>query len=155
MLAIKAVKQSEGHCGPASLQMVLGYLGIEKTEKEIAALAGTSVENGTGAEGLVKAAEALGRTAIIKDFATVEDIQEYVVNQKIPVIVDWFSHDDGHYSVVSDIDVSKGEITIVDPEIGDTVTMSIKDFKRVWFDFPGNELVSKEDIIIKRIIVIS
>lgn len=37
----------KGMCGPASLKMVFAYYGIEKSEEEIAKLAGTTDDSGT------------------------------------------------------------------------------------------------------------
>lgn len=53
--------QSTSHgCGPAALCNALACLGIDKTEAELARLAGTTKKNGTDEKGLMKAIEALG-----------------------------------------------------------------------------------------------
>ena len=39
MLNVKPYREKPEYCGPASLKMVLGYYGIEKTEDELANLA--------------------------------------------------------------------------------------------------------------------
>jgi len=56
MLNIKLYRQKPGMCGPASLKMVLEYYGIEKTEDELAVMAGYISTIGTISEGLIKAA---------------------------------------------------------------------------------------------------
>lgn len=151
MLNVKPFKQSSGFCGPASLKMVLDYYGIKKTEKELAKLAGAKKHTGVGAEGLIKAAKELGFKGFFKDFSDVEDLKHYVIDKKIPVIVDWFSSTDGHYSTVVNID--KNNIYLQDPELGNLRIIDIPTFKRIWFDFSGDLLQSKDQIIIRRMIV--
>ena len=152
MLDIKPFRQSPAFCGPACLKMVLKYYGINKSEKELANLSGSRPAKGVGVEGLLKAAKALGFKGHVKDFSEIKDIKEYVIKKKNPLIVDWFSTDDGHYSVVVDIDDKN--IYMQDPELGNLRTMDIETFKRVWFDFTGDFLETKNDIIIRRMIAI-
>ena len=152
MLNVKPFRQSSGFCGPASLKMVLGYYGIKKSEKELANLSGSTPGKGVGAEGLLKAAKALGFKAHVKDFSEIKDLKTYVLKKKIPVIVDWFSTHDGHYSVAVDID--RKNIYLQDPELGSIRTIDLQTFKRIWFDFTGDFLTSKDDMIIRRMIVI-
>lgn len=54
-----------GMCGPASLKMVLGYYGVEKSEAELAKLCGTDPDLGTDDIGIKRAAEGLGFNAEI------------------------------------------------------------------------------------------
>ena len=75
-----------------------------------------------------------------------------MLDNKIPVIIDWFSTDDGHYCVAVNID--KKNIYMQDPELGDIRKMDLETFKRVWFDFTGNFLKSKDQMVIRRMIVI-
>lgn len=152
MLELKPFRQKPGRCGPACLKMVTCYYGIKKSEKELVKLCGCKPSKGVGAKGLINAAKKLGLEGFIKDFSEIKDIKYYVHQKEIPVIVDWFSHDEGHYSVVADID--KENIYIQDPGLGYLRAMKIKQFKRVWFDFSGGFLKSKDDIILRRIIVI-
>jgi len=152
MLKVKAFKQRTGFCGPASLKMVLDYFGIRKSERELAKLSGTTLARGVEGKNLLKAAEKLGLKGFIKDFSKISDIKKYVQKKKIPVIIDWFSKDEGHYSVVVSID--KKNIYLQDPEIDRIRKLDIETFKRIWFDFPGKFLRSKKDIIIRRLIII-
>lgn len=152
MLELKPFRQKQGRCGPACLKMVTGYYGVKKSEKELAKLCGCTPSRGVEARVLVNTARKLGLEGFIKDFSGMKDIKYYVHQKEIPVIVDWFSHDEGHYSVVVDID--KENIYIQDPGLGYLRAMKIKKFKRVWFDFSGDFLKSKDDIVLRRIIVI-
>lgn len=130
---------------------MLEYFGIKKSEKELAKLSHAHPHHGTRAKNLVLAAKKLGFKAFYKDFSSVKEIKKYI-NKKIPVIVDWFSHDDGHYSVVVGID--KKFIYLQDPELGKLNKLDLITFQRVWFDFEEKMLNKKQDIFIRRMIVI-
>ena len=85
-------------------------------------------------------------------FATgCSDIKKYL-DKKTPVIIDWFNKDDGHYSVVVRLD--KKHICLMDPELADIRKLDRATFKRIWFDFPGDFMKRKNDVIIRRMIVI-
>lgn len=152
MLKVKPYRQTAGFCGPAALKMVLAYYGVHKTERELGRLAGTTKGRGTGAEGLVAAARQLGRKAGFKDNQSLTTIRIYL-RKKIPVIVDWFSQDDGHYSVAVGMD--KKFIYLQDPELGGVRKLTLTEFYRVWFDFPGDYLKTKADLILRRLIIIT
>jgi predicted double-glycine peptidase len=152
MLDVKPYRQTPGLCGPSSLKKILNFFGIEKTENELAEMTEYIPNEGTKSEGIIKVAKLLGLNAFQKDLSELEDLKEYVIDKKIPVIVDWFSEDDGHYSVIVDID--NKNVYMQDPQLGDLRTMDIETFRRVWFDFPGDYLKSKDDIILRRMIVI-
>jgi len=153
MLNIKPFRQKTGHCGPACLKMVLGYYGIKKTEKELAKLSGWTPEKGVSAESLAKVAKKFGLKTVIKDFAGISDLKKYILQKKTPVIVDWFSEDDGHYSVAVDID--KENIYLEDPGWGRLIAMRVETFKRVWFDFSGEYIKTPKDLILRLMLVVT
>jgi ABC-type bacteriocin/lantibiotic exporter with double-glycine peptidase domain len=146
-------------CGPASLKIVLGYLGMEKEEQELAELVGKT-DLGTNDTGIKSAAEALGFKVVVKNESSFDDIQEWL-DKDVPVIVNWFTRGrsdysdsdvaDGHYSVVTGLD--EHNIYLQDPEIGETRTISRDDFMRVWFDFSG-ETIKPNELIIRQLIAI-
>ena len=147
-------------CGPASLKIVLGYYGFNKSEKELARLSGTTQHLGTDQKGLAKAARQLGFKVIVKNNSSFDDIEKWL-RGGVPLIVDWFTRGrtdysdsrvaDGHYSVVCGIDSKY--IYLQDPEIGGIRKIEKNDFKRVWFDFKG-EFIRPSELIIRQIIVI-
>lgn len=151
MLNVPPYRQSEAYCGPASLKMVLAFYGLEKSELALARLAGTKRRTGTPAAGLVKAAQTLGFEASVHDLAELKDIAAWL-KKGVPVIVDWFSTDEGHYSVAVGMD--RKQIHLVDPELGALRSVPLKDFYRIWFDFPGDYLKRKEDLVIRRMVVV-
>lgn len=153
MLKVKHFRETPGFCGPASLKMVLDYYGVSLSEAKIAKLTGFTMKKGTSKEDLIRAAKKLGFKAFSKENSSFADIKKFI-RKKIPVIVDWFSEDDGHYSVVIGID--KRSITLMDPQLDEgKIKFSLSDFYRVWFDFPGNYIKSIKDIVLRVMIVVS
>ncbi len=152
MIKLKLFQQSTGYCGPAVLKMILDFYGVSRTEKELVKLSGATRERGVEAPALLHVAKKLGFKGFIKDFSDLEDIKKYI-KQGIPIIVDWFSVDDGHYSVVVGID--KKYIYLNDPEFKKVRKLELKIFKRVWFDYKGDSPVSSRDFIIRRMMVIT
>jgi ABC-type bacteriocin/lantibiotic exporter with double-glycine peptidase domain len=151
MFKIKPYRQRQpGFCGPASLKMILDFYGIEKSEAEIGKICRVREKGGMGILGFKRAAEKFGFKFLSKDKANFADISGFL-QKNIPVIVDWFSGDDGHYSVAVRLD--KKNIYLADPEFREIKKMPKDIFQRVWFDFPGPYLKNKKDLIIRRMIV--
>lgn len=148
------------YCGPATLKILFNYYGIDKTEKELAKMAGWDKDLGIDDKGIKKAANSLGFKVKIKNNGNFQDIQKWL-NKNIPVIVDWFTRGrndypdsetaDGHYSVVVGLDDKF--IYLQDPEIGKMRKIKRYDFMKVWFDFKGDYLKPNE-LIIRQIIAI-
>lgn len=147
-------------CGPTSLKIVLDYYGVNKTEKELAALTGLVPGLGVDDESIAKAAKSLGFKVEIKNESNFEDIEKWL-KAGIPVIVDWFTRGrqdyddsevaDGHYSVVVGLDDE--DIYLQDPEIGGERKINREDFMKVWFDFTGYYL-KPEELVIRQLIAI-
>ncbi len=152
MIKVKHFRQSEGFCGPASLKIVLHYYGKKVSEKQIAKMAGSTVKKGTPPESIVKAAESFGFKAVLRENASLSDIRKYI-KKGIPVIVNWFFEDDGHYSVAVGMDDKK--IYLSDPFDARIRKISLEMFKRVWFDFSGPFLKNKSDIRLRLMIVVT
>jgi predicted double-glycine peptidase len=148
-------------CGPASLKIVLGYFGVEKSEEELAKLCNVDRYLGVNDRDIVRVANMLGFSAVVKNNASFEDIEEYL-RKNIPPIVDWFTAGrrdyadsdvpDGHYSVVCGLD--RDCIFLQDPEIGKIRKIARDDFLRVWFDFQG-ECITKDALILRQLIILS
>lgn len=147
-------------CGPASLKIVLGSCGVDKTEKELAKMGGWRKGLGVDDKGIKKSAEKLGFKVIIKNNSSFKDIEKWLA-VGVPIIVDWFSRGrndypesetaDGHYSVTIGLDDKF--IYLQDPEIGKMRKIKREDFMRVWFDFKG-EYLKPNELVIRQIIVI-
>ena len=151
MLKVKPVRQQMGLCGPASLKMVLSYYGTEVTESELAEATNCTPEKGVEIDDMRKGVEKYGYRGEVKDFAEFDDIKSSL-EEGIPVIVAWFSEDDGHYSVVVDIDSEN--IRLIDPELGHVRAMKLEKFYRVWFDFPGEYIQRPSEVSVRKMLII-
>lgn len=146
MLKVKPFQEKLkcSYCGPATLKTLMSYYGIEKSEKELAKMAGWDKDLGIDDKGIKQAAESLGFKVKIKNNSNFKDIKSWL-KKGVPVIVNWFTRGrtdygnsdvaDGHYSVVMGID--DRFIYLQDPEIGKMRKLKREDFMTVWFDFTG------------------
>ncbi len=156
MLKLKPFRETPGLCGPASLKMVMDYYGVSVSEAEIAKIAGATKEKGTSINGLIKAAKHFGFRAFFKKNSSLDDLN-YFMKRKIPVIVDWFFEDDGHYSVV--VDVDKDNVILMDPALRKLLIyirrrkFSKETFLRIWFDFPGKIIEKPKDLVLRLMLV--
>jgi ABC-type bacteriocin/lantibiotic exporter with double-glycine peptidase domain len=114
--------------------MVMGFYGLDISEKDLAAACGHSYELGCRSEDMACAAEGLGFDVILKNNSTISELSN-IVNSGVPVIIDWFCGDppEGHSSVV--IGVDEKNIYILDPYLEEMRTVTKEDFRRCWFDF--------------------
>jgi ABC-type bacteriocin/lantibiotic exporter with double-glycine peptidase domain len=144
---------SENHCGPAVLQMLLEYIGVEATQEEITEAAGatkTIDEHGTRVDQLAKAVDVLAPGAKLwyRENAQLQDLEHVLNEEKFPVGVEWqglFGDDEddddddyGHYSIIAHIDKDKDQLVIVDPykdfpDQNRIVRMSV--FLKRWWDY--------------------
>jgi len=145
-LQVPRVDESPGRCGPAALKAVLKFHGVEASERGLAGLAGTDAK-GTTAQGMVQAARNFGFTAQVHDNATIQQLHHELERGR-PCIVNWWSVDDGHYSVVER--AGTAGVRMMDPETARAKTMDRATFDRNWFDFDRqNRLVRHRMITIK------
>lgn len=151
ILKVPIFRQTPSYCGPTSLRMILGYYGVKASEKGIAKASGARKKIGTPAKGLVKAAKRYGFSARVKDNARISDIQDCLL-KGIPPIVNWFSTDEGHYSVVTGMD--RQHIFLNDPEKARKRKIKIPKFENCWFDFDSRKRIGKQSLIVRRIIVV-
>ncbi len=150
MIKLKLFKQSKGCCGPASLKMVLSSYGINKSEKYLAKLTKTSRTKGCYEKNIVEASEKLGLKGYVKQNSSIKEIEQ-LVKKKIPVIVNWFSPEEGsHYSVI--VGFEKDKIILADPHFGEIKKYKINWFEDRWFDFIGP--ASRNNLLVKEVIVI-
>src|SRR5574341_983343 len=123
---------SESHCGPAVIQMLLQYLGIEVTQEAVAEAGGATdliEQQGMRVDQLGQAVRLLAPQTSFwyKDYSTLEELARIVTYYDYLVGVEWQGvfedtledetedADYGHYSVVSMVDSKSRELVIVDP----------------------------------------
>lgn len=151
MLKVPAYLQTPSFCGPACLRMVFAYYGIPIRESTIATIAKSSREEGTPAENMVEAARHFNFHARLIDNNSISKIQEFL-RKKVPVIVNWWSGDDGHYSVV--VGLGRTHIHLRDPERKALHRIKREVFERCWFDFEVGKSPRRSNLILQRMIVI-
>ena len=155
-------KQSPAMCGPACLKIVASYFGIEIGERRLIRVCRSSKITGTTGTNLVKGARELGFHAEIIDGADFKVIGKWLRNGT-PVIVDWMSVSEdlrtkrhiagGHYSVVCGL--NRDSIVLEDPAIGRRRAIPRRRFLNVWFDFTHVYPKVRDDLIIRRLIIIA
>lgn len=133
LLAVPLFRQSPSQCGPAALKMVLDYYGKRLSEKAISLRSRTSLKFGTTPANLLSAAKSYGLTGQWMRQASIRDLRRWF-DSGVPTIVNWFSINEGHYSVV--IGVDKTSIVLADPETGKRREFSHQEFMAVWFHHP-------------------
>lgn len=135
--------------------MVLAFYGIRATERRLAKLADCKPvwhPEGTSAAGIVRAAKQYDLKGHILDQADIPTLKK-LVKAGIPPIVNWFSTNEGHYSVV--VAVTRSHVVLRDPEKRAVQRIPHRVFRRIWFDFSGDYLHSPKDLILRRAIVVS
>lgn len=75
-LLAKTRQTTEYSCGACSLQSVLSYWGKDIDEEDLMRLLGTTPEDGTYPEDIVRVARSLGFTAELKSQLTLQEIQQ-------------------------------------------------------------------------------
>ena len=125
-LNVPIFKQTKMMWGPASLQMVLSYLGKNYDQKHLKNLLKSSILQGTTNKNMVEVSKKLGFLASFKYNSSIEEIKS-LISKKTPPIISWFSPEGAsHYSVVIGID--ENSIYVADPDIG-----KIRKFKQDYF----------------------
>lgn len=122
------------NCGPASLQMVLGYFKTIETQKRLSRRLGTNDDVGTDIGEMILEGRRQGFYCYANDNAIVSEIRYYVA-RKLPVIVRYIeaSDDADHYSVVYGF---KGKtLLIADPWNG-KIKIEEDEFIERWHDRP-------------------
>lgn len=137
-LKVKLFEQSESMCGPASLKILFSYFGRNYTEKKLACFCSSTKKDGTDYKGMIKGAKKVSGFIFVKKNGTINELEYFIKKEKLPVIINWFDADDGHYSVV--IGMNKKYIITADPINGKKERwLSRKTFPNIWFDFTGKD----------------
>lgn len=139
-IPVAHLKQTQaGYCGPAALRILLSYFGKTYNEEQLAAFGYTTRDDGTEHEGLIQAAKQINGFVFAKDNGTMEELEYFIKQEKLPVIVGWFDEDGDHYSVV--VNITEKNIILVDPDNTKQPErwLSREMFPRIWFDFIGKD----------------
>jgi predicted double-glycine peptidase len=155
--SMKRVRQiSTAHCGPATVKMLISYLGIKVLQRQIVEVMEARKKlrtHGMTVRELAIAVERLFPELQFwsKEDSSLADLAAVVNKYKYPVGVEWQGEfeeysddDDGHYSVVTEIDLSTNRVMLSDPYwlfAGSDRHFSVRDFEERWWD--TNEIIDK------------
>jgi len=171
---IKRVRQiTSAHCGPAVIEMLLSHFGVEVSQDDVTKAVGAEKrikDYGMSVLELIMAVKKLAPDMVFwyKNDSSITELMEIVRRYNYPVGINWqgiFEDDDygdggfeydgedddeGHYSVVTDIDTLHNFIRISDPyghySESDRL-FSIVEFEKRWWDegYEYNPLTKKQE----------
>ncbi|MDO8183736.1 MAG: C39 family peptidase [bacterium] len=124
-------------CGPATLQMVLAFLGEQKTQRKIRKLMKASPRelksHGMDNYKMVRGIQRAGFYAYVNEDSNINELKSFI-NQGYPVVVNYIepSNDDGHFAVVKGYNSLLRTIVLNDPWNGDDFILSEKQFLIRW-----------------------
>ncbi len=124
-------------CGPATLQMVLAFLGEQKSQRKIRKLMKASPRelksHGVDNYKMVRAIQRAGFYAYVNEYSNLDELKLFV-KQGYPVVINYVepSHNDGHFAVVKGFNSLLGTIILNDPWNGADFTLSEKQFLSRW-----------------------
>jgi len=158
--SLKRVKQiTSSHCGPAVLVSLFSFLGVRTSQGRIVKSLRAEnkiVDTGLVIKDLSRGVRIVGKgqfTFWKKEGATIGDLDKIVNKYKVPVGIEWQGvfyedeeGDNGHYSVVTEIEKEKGYLRLFDPykkfaELDRK--FKISDFEKRWWDVNGLEYEKK------------
>ncbi|MFH1036623.1 MAG: cysteine peptidase family C39 domain-containing protein [Patescibacteria group bacterium] len=153
-ITLKPFRQTPGFCGQACIKMLVDHYDVGvSSEQGIAEISLATRETGTSLKGIIRAANYFNLQVFVKDSSKIADLR-YFIDRGIPIIVNWFQEDDGHYSIAVGLDEEK--IVIIDP--GDDhhrKEMAINLFLGIWFDYVGDYPYRKNSFILRRMIALT
>jgi len=124
-------QESSYTCGAASMRMALEYLGIKRSEKQVARLLGTNKVKGTWEKEFPKLAERYRLSYVVNHRGAISDLKR--LNKKGYVIIICFHHPVDkidHYSVIREI--AEGKIHLYDPWKGPDSVYKLSYFDKIW-----------------------
>jgi hypothetical protein len=164
---IKRIRQiTDNHCGPAVVVMLASYIGIFVKQNDIVKAA--NVRESLDKRGMTVPEIGRGITSLrpecvfwSKSEATINDIDLLINKYNYPVGVEWqgafgeyADEDNGHYSVVTSINIETNTIILSDPFYyfaGTDRSFPIDEFVTRWWDVneissTSGEIVFQKDI---------
>lgn len=139
-IKVQPFGQTSGLCGPAALKILLSHFDKNYTEEQLAQLGGATQDSGIEHEGMIQTAKEIGGFVFSKEEGTIEELEYFIKEEKLPVIIGWFDKDGDHYSVV--VSITEKNIIIVDPQNINNEPerwLEREKFPGMWFDFVGKE----------------
>jgi ABC-type bacteriocin/lantibiotic exporter with double-glycine peptidase domain len=176
-LIVECVQQEEAHCGPATIEMLFSFYGINVSQTAISKAAGMAdvirIAQGMRLDELNTAIDALyperDYVLLAKYHSCLDDVIEIIDGLRLPIGVEWqgrfarpdgTEYDQGHYSVLTALDQDRRLLYIADPEDHDLLTpegvIDLDLFMNRWWevdivplpDHSGNTRVIEMDSLI-------
>lgn len=123
--------EKPGWCGPGVIQRIADYEEMAFSQFELAEMMGTTNEEGTSQENMLKGAKQIGLEAFPVKGLGIEELSTLLDNHYI--IVDWMDgeddNEDGHYSILEKVE--DGKVYLKDAE------MTAEEFEKKWYDIDG------------------
>lgn len=158
--SLKRVKQiASSHCGPAVIVSLFSFLGVKTFQTRIVRCLRAEnkiKDNGLVIKDLARAVKIIGKDKFTfwkKEGAIIGDLDKIVNKYKFPVGVEWQGvfyedeeGDNGHYSIVTQVNKKKGYLKLSDPYkrfSGLDRKFKITDFEKRWWDTNGLTYDSK------------
>lgn len=130
-------QSSDFMCGPASLQMVMAFLGKNKSQDYILKTTGSTKDklkkSGMNNGDLIKAARVAGFYVYVNEDSILPEIK-YFIDLKLPVLVNYRepSENDGHFAVVAGYDSIGKKLFLYDPWNGKNFPISERSLLSRW-----------------------
>ena len=151
MIPYQIFKETQDHCGPASLKTVFDYYGVVKSEKEWDELAGFVEGEGVWMSDLLRVVEQVGFKGEYLKETSIDTLRSLIQNKET-VIVNFWHIEAGHYSPVADI--TDTNIIIAEVFKAELLTLDLIKFELNWFDFLYYPPRSKDDLLLREALVI-
>ena len=166
---MQRIKQaSSSHCGPAVLSSLFSFLGVKVSQRKMT----TSIRAqnkikkfGLSVKDMAKAAKIYNQDGDFvfwkKANATVSDLNLIINKYKFPVGVEWQGvfyeeedEDNGHYSIITEVNKEKGYLRMADPYhkfVGLDRKFKIDFFVKRWWD---TNIVNKRSVYDNRVMFV-
>jgi ABC-type bacteriocin/lantibiotic exporter with double-glycine peptidase domain len=123
-------QQNDWYCGPACLQMVLGYFGIRKSQDALAKMAKTNKRTGTTRANLLKTLRRQKLIARQTEKLALADLHRKTADYIILINYPELSENIDHYALVKGF--TSKSVLFNDPWYGATYHMPIRTFAKRW-----------------------
>lgn len=118
-------------CFATCVKMILEYLGINKSERDLRVLLKTTPSFGTIWEEAEREIKRIGFEIVWKKFWDIEELN-HLINISIPVIVGLKRIGEIHGHAVVVVEISDDHVIVADPQIGDTTNLKKEVFLDIW-----------------------
>ncbi len=119
-------------CGAASVQMMLAYFGIHRSEHALMDRLHTDRLYGTHHRALLEVFAHEGLYTYVNESALLDELRFFIHERMLPCLVHYIEPDadEGHYAVVVGVDYR--HVTLNDPWNGPAFLLTVHEFESRW-----------------------